>query len=259
MCINTNLQFKLKKKKIFDMKKIAFILLFMFVSLHAGLEYSVNAPLLGKIATLKITNKYNKHRYTIKITLIATGVGKSMTGGLIEYHTSKGTVKRGVMFAKEYTIEKYYEDIKYLKKYSFNYSNKKIKKTFKKWKSGKIIREEGKELSYFSTNDMLTTYHNIMKYKKKKKAGEYSISVAGAERIGGKLRFVIPDKNQKRKMLDKLDVNLEYEAMKLFLGRSYFKNGKGNLIFAIAKNGIAKKITLNNIKLFGTVTLKRIK
>jgi len=241
------------------MRRVLLIISFLFVSIDAELLYHVNASLLGKIGEVRVTSKQSKHSYSIKLDIKTTGIARRMSGNLLEHHSSKGYIKNGQFYAREYTVSKSYEDMKYLKKYKFDYSKKKIKKTLRKWQNGKLVRDSNSTLDYFSHNDIMTLYHNIRAFEKKNKAGAYSIWAAGAERVGGKSMFVLPTHEQKSAMLDEMSLDNSMQSIKLFLSRAYFSGSKGNIIFGIDKKGITKRATLNNLKLFGTVSIDRVK
>ncbi|HIP61798.1 MAG TPA: hypothetical protein EYG98_04510 [Sulfurovum sp.] len=240
------------------MKKILLMIFVLLGSMQAELVYSASTSLLGQIGEVKITSKYDKKNYYIKLDLKATGLAKSMSGGLVEHHLSKGFIKDGELHAREYSIEKFYKKNRYLKRYIFDYKKKKIKKVMKKWKNGKLAYNYSKALGYFANNDILTLYPNIMRFKNKDKTGSYTIRAAGAEKEGSKLTFTLPDTKSAKSILDDLDID-DGEIVKLFLQRSFLSNGKGNLTFGIGEDGIVKKATLNKLKLFGTLTAKRIK
>jgi len=149
------------------MKKIMMISVLLFVSLHAGTAYSARGTLVGEIVSIRENHQANSKHYNIDIDMRATGIAKSMSGNLKEHHSSRGTVKDGEFYAKEYKIDKSYKDIHYIRKYQFDYKRKRITKISIKWKKGKKLYEEKKVLAYFAHNDLLTLYHNIMRFKKK--------------------------------------------------------------------------------------------
>jgi hypothetical protein len=97
-----------------------------------------------------------------------------------------------------------------------------------------------------------------MRFKKKNKAGSYAIALAGAEKEGGKLTFILPKGAALQGEQKALGMK-SAEVIKLFLKRAFFSGGKGNLVFGMNKKGIVEKGTLKNVKLLGKVTLKRIK
>ena len=234
------------------------ILIFLFASLHAEMVYSANGTFIGKILDIRINHHANAKKYTISIDMKAVGLAKTMSGGLKERHTSHGTIRRGEYYAKEYMIDKLYKDIRYIRKYLFDYKRKKIVKVSTKWKKGKKLYEKKETLRYFAHNDIMTLYHNIMRFKKKNKTGRYVIALAGAEKEGGKLTFSLPEGAHLKGEQKALGMK-NSEIIKLFMKRSFFSGGKGNLVFGVDKKGIVKKGTLKNVKLLGEVTLKHIK
>jgi hypothetical protein len=250
------LEIEVKGKR--KLKKIYVIFILLFASLHAEMVYSAKGSLIGKIMDIRVNHRDDSKKYTIRIDMKAVGLAKTMSDGLKEHHTSHGTIRRGEYYAKEYKIDKTYKDIHYIRKYMFDYKKKKITKISTKWKKGKKLYENKETLKYFAHNDILTLYHNIMRFKKKNKAGSYAIALAGAEKEGGKLTFNLP-KGARLQGEQKALGMKNSEVIKLFMRRSFFSGGKGNLVFGVDKKGIVKRGTLNSVKLLGKVTLKRIK
>ena len=250
------LEIEIKGKRI--LKKIYIILCLLFVSLHAEMVYSAKGTLIGKIMDIRVNHHANAKKYRTRIDIKAVGLAKMMSDGLKESHASYGTVRRGEYYAKEYKIDKTYKDIHYIRKYLFDYKKKKITKVSIKWQKGKKLYENKEILKYFAHNDILTLYHNIMRFKKKNKSGSYAIALAGAEKEGGKLTFSLP-KGARLQGEQKALGMKNSEVIKLFMKRSFFSGGKGNLVFGVDKKGIVKRGTINSIKSLGKVTLKRIK
>jgi len=234
------------------------MLMLVNLSLYAQLHYVARGTLVGKMIDVKVNASANNKRYSIRIDMQTMGMIKLMTGGQIEHHSSYGSVRNGEYYAKEYKIDKTYKKIHYIRRYLFDYRNKKITKISMKWKEGKKLYETKEILKYFTHNDILTLYHNVLRFKKSHKPGSYSLTLAGAEKEGGKLKFVLPGSTALTKEQSKLGMK-QAEVIKVFMYRSFLSGGKGSLTFGIDKNGIAEKIILDSVKMLGKVTLKRIR
>ena len=238
------------------MKKILFVITAFNIFLYAQLNYSVKASLLGEIAKVNITSNIKNKRYTLQLKLTTTGIAKMMSGSRKEIYKSKGRIKDGSYYADVFTVKQTFKNKKYFKKYTFDYKKHKIKKVYQKWENGKLTSTTTKYLKYFSHNDLLTLYHNILQFKKSNKNGHYRISAAGAERGGSSILFELPNDTKTKKVLKKLSVK-NASAMMLDIRRSYLSKGRGTMIFAIAKNGIAKKVTMNHVKMVGSLSIYR--
>ncbi len=223
-----------------------------------SLHYVARGTLVGTIIDAKVHYKANSKRYTIRVDMKATGLIKLMSGGQIEHHSSYGSVRHGEYYAKEYKIDKTYKDIHYIRRYLFDYKKKKITKISIKWKKEKKLYENKEVLKYFAHNDILTLYHNSVKYKKKHPSGHFSVALAGAEKEGGKLILSFP---AGKKLQEERNAIGEKSAaiIKVYMKRAFLSGGRGSLTFAIDKNGMAKKVILDSVKLLGKVTLKRVR
>jgi len=238
-------------------KSIAVILVFlvgMFIEANR-LHYVAKGTLVGTMIDAQVQYSAGKSQYSIKVKMRATGIVKILSGGQVETHTSFGRIKNGEYFAKEYKIEKRFKHIHYLRRYLFDYERKKITKISTKWKKGKKLYENKETLKYFAHNDILTLYHNIVRYKKKHASGHFAIALAGAEKEGGKLKFFFPSGKKlenERKILSEMSAGI----IKVYMQRKFLSGGKGNLTFAIDKHGIASKVVLDSVKLLGKVVLE---
>lgn len=246
-------------KRRVEMKKIYVLLLAMTVSaVSQSYRYDVKASLVGKIGEVRVTSSESKTKYSIDLRLKATGFAKSMSHNLVEHHSSHGSIRDGEYYAKEYKLVKTYKDMKYIRKYIFDYKRKKIKKVSIKWKKGKKLYEKSTTLKYFANNDAMTLYHNVLRFKGTHKAGRYGIKLAGAEKDGGRILFDIPSGKALKHAQGALGVR-GLDILSLGLRRSFFSGGKGTLSLGIDSSGTTQKATLTNVKLLGTMTLYRIK
>ena len=251
----------LEKEKQGGMKKSIIVILTLTISMFAesgSLHYVAKGTLVGRMIDAQVQYNADKSVYSVKVKMRATGIAKMLSGGQVESHTSSGRIKHGEYLAKEYRIEKRFKDIRYLRRYLFDYQRKKITKISTKWEKGKKLYENRETLKYFAHNDILTLYHNIVRYKQKHASGHFAIALAGAEKEGGKLKFFFPAGKSLQREQNKLD-EVGTGIIKVYMKRKFLSGGKGNLTFAIDTHGIANKVVLDSVKLLGKVVLKRIK
>jgi hypothetical protein len=240
------------------MKKILLVWSLLFISVQAKQVYEIKASWIGKVGEATFSSRSSSKKYTIDGYIKATGIAKSMSGGLKEHHHSSGSVRNGQYYADIYTIDKTSKGKRYYKKYIFDYRHKKITKISKKWKGKKLLYDKKQVLNYFAHNDALTLYHNIIHFKKSNSAGSYTIRAAGAEYEGGKLTFFLPKGKQKDRTLNALELT-RGDILRLYLSKGFFAGKKGSLVFGIDKDGVTQKATLNNVKLLGTLTAYKVK
>ena len=239
------------------MKKLSLLLLLSSL-MHAQITYIAKASLIGEIGRVFISEKKDKKHYQIDVEIKATGLAKSMSGNLVEHHTSKGFIKKGEYYAQKYRIQKRTKNKRYFKEYTFDYKRKKITKISKKWKEEKLSYTHKSTLKYFSQNDLLTLYHNIIHFKADGKRGQYTIKSAGAEQGDSKLRFTLYSKKQNKKMLQEMGMAQDGDVLKLFMKRGFFSDGKGSLTFFMDNKEVTRKAVLKSVKILGTVTAKRV-
>ncbi len=228
--------------------KISFVWISLFCAVYADSHYIARGSLVGGIADIKLHHRETSETYTTRLVISATGLAKTLSGNQKEIHISKGKVRHNEYYAGEYVVTKWHKNTKYLKRYLFDYLHKKIRKFSTKWKNGKQVYSKKETLRYFSHNDMLTLYHNILHFKKRHKRGKYAITLAGAENHGGKVTFGFAN-GQDMKGADTLTLDINNSA---------FAKGKGRLLFEIGSDSSVITGELRGVKLLGTVTLKRL-
>lgn len=228
--------------------KISFFWISLLYMVYADSHYVVRGSLIGGIADIRVHHRERLTAYTTKLEISAVGLAKALSGNQREMHISKGRVKNGEYYAREYVVTKWYKDIKYLKRYLFDYPHKKILKFSTKWKKGKKTYSKKETLRYFAHNDMLTLYHNILHFKKKHKRGRYAITLAGAENHGGKVTFGLANGR---------DVE-GVDTLTLDIKNSAFAKEKGRLLLEVDRDSSVITGELRGVKLLGTVTLKRL-
>jgi len=227
------------------LSKILSVLMLFAVSLYSdNLKYIVDAGLFGNLANINLTYNSSKTKYSAIMEIRPKGLVKLRASRILDRRTSRGFIKNGQYYSTLYEVVKTYKGNKKVRRiYSFDYKNKRVTKHYTVWQNGKKITDTKTKLPYFSSNDLLNMYHNIVYYAKNAKRGTYKISAVGAENDGGKIKFSILSKN----------------SIKMYINNSNFSKGKGVLIFDVAASGISDLGKVMRIKMLGSAKLKRIK
>ena len=227
--------------------KLLITTLFLSATVFAqSLVYKVKAPLFGTVGEINV-NYYNSgSSYNINANMKTFGFAKKMSGNRIEHYKSTGSVRNGKYYAKHFTQNATYKNKKNHLEYIFNYGSKKITKVRKKWTNGKVKTNYQKELSYFTYNDLFSVYHNIVHDIRNKPAGWYQVQVAGLEKSGGYLKVKIPTLAQQKKEAKNIGVK-DVWIFHLFTNKPIMKSKKGEIIFAVGSDGVAKAVRVLDI------------
>ena len=247
------------------MKKSLFILgliLLLISQIEAkvlDVSYKVSFGMFGQMGITDAHLEMKDDRYTIDIGLKATGMAKALSKNRKERHISQGHIVNGVLVSESYTVIKRYGK-KYIEKiYHIDHQQKRVTKDYIKKNEDKVTAKKHTVLDFYSKNDLLTLYFNLPKMiTDRSKSAMYEFSAVGAERQQGKVEVHIPKKadlKEYKKVLGEGD----YWYITAIIHQKIFESNKGELILAIGKDGVAEKVVLKDLIMFGDLVAERIK
>ena len=222
-------------------------LLLLFISLNADtLHYVVKAPLFGTIGKVNIDYTVSNNHYNIVADMKTSGFAKTLSGNRTEHYDTQGSVKNNRYFAEHFLQDVHFKKKHVKLEYLFDYKNQKIRKIKKKWKSNKLLNQTDRYLSYFAHNDLFSAYHNIVqKLQHTADNSRFTIIAAGLERFKGRLEVIVPSKAQQQKEAKALRVK-GVRIFHIVTHKNILGSTNGEIIFAVAPNGIAKAIRVLN-------------
>ena len=240
------------------MKILPFIILNFSFLFANSLTYKVYAPLFGEVGEVKINYTLTSTKYEIKATTKTYGFAKKLSGNRVESYLAKGFIKNNIYHAKDFIQDVKYKNKKSFLEYIFNYKAKKIIKIRKKWIDNKLTTNYKKPLSYFTYNDLFTSYHNIVATLKNRASGVYKMQVAGMEKYGGYLIIKIPPKKIQQKEAKSMKVDNVW-VFHIVTKKRILKSKSGEIIFAVGEDGIAKAVRVIDIPIVSHLDAKLIK
>jgi len=235
-------------------------LLYMPISAEAiSANYDVSYGVLGKIGTAKAVLKKEQKSYTIDIKLATTGLARLLSSGRKEHHISQGHMENGLMVSDFYQVIKSHGDTVMRKEYRVDHKRKKVKKHYRKFKKGVLVREEKTVLDFYAKDDLLTLYFNLNTViTDKTKPQTYGFKAVGAERQKGKVTVIIPTQNKKPKYEELLGKDATWYATAI-IHQKIFSSKEGRLMLAVGKDGITNKAVLKDVIFFGDIRAVRVK
>ena len=246
------------------MKKILILLSLLLVTtfIHAETikaDFKVEFGIIGEIGIANAVLTRDDNYYEINVKLKATGIADTLSGGRTEHHVSKGHIEDGVMVSDYYQISKSYGSKTSNKLYTTNHKTKKVKRTFKRWKNGKLIKEKEKILDFYSKDDLLTLYFNLdKKVKDKTLSKDYVFTAVGAEKQDGKVEVGIPKKSNLSEYKEMLGESDDSWYAKAIVYQDIFSSDKGELLLRVGDDGITQKAVLKDLIFFGDIRAERI-
>jgi len=245
------------------MKKILIsVALFLTISLQAETikaNYQVDFGIIGEIGIAEATLTKDEKSYVIDVELKATGIAKSLSGGRTERHISKGHIENGMMISDLYQVIKSHGSKTTNKIYRIDHVNKKVTKTYKRWKNGKVDSDRNETLDFYSKDDLLTLYFNLNhKIEDKTTSKSYTFKAVGAEKQNGKAEIFIPKKDNVDEYKEMLGKNDDSWYARAIIHQDIFSSDKGELLLRIGNDGITEKAVLKDLIFFGDIRAKRI-
>lgn len=234
----------------------------MTLFLHAETikaDYKVEFGIMGEIGIANAVLTRDDTYYEIDVKLKATGLAKTLSGGREEHHISKGHIENGMMVADYYQITKSYGSKTSSKLYTINHTDKTVKRSYKRWKNGKLVKEEEDALDFYSKDDLLSLYFNLeQKISDKKESKSYVFTAVGAEKQHGDVEVYIPQSSELEEYKDVLGEEDSGWYAKAIVHQNIFSSDKGELLLKIGEDGITEKAVLKDLILFGDIRAERI-
>ena len=246
------------------MKKILISLSFLVLSIFAQAEtikadFKVEFGFIGEIGIANAVLTKDDTYYEINVKLKATGIADTLSGGRKEHHISKGHIENGVMVSDYYQVTKSHGSKMTTKLYSINHEEKTVKKEYKRWKNGKLTKDETETLDFYSADDLLSLYFNLnQKITDRKKAKHYTFKAVGAEKQQGTVEVAIPKESELKDYKDILGESDDSWYAKAIVHQDIFSSDKGELLLRIGDDGITQKAVLKDLIFFGDIRAERI-
>jgi hypothetical protein len=245
------------------MKKVLIVLIFLFTSFLSAevikADYKVEFGIFGEIGIANALLTKDEHNYVIDVELKATGLSKALSSNRKEQHISKGHIEDGMMITDLYQVIKSHGSKQTNKVYRINHETKTVTKEYKRWKNGKLTKDTNTTMDYYSKDDLLTLYFNLdKKISDKKKPNSYTFKAVGAERQGGRVDVVIPNKNELPEYKDAVGDDESSWYARAIIYQDIFSSDKGELLLRIGNDGITEKAVLKDLIFFGDIRAIRL-
>jgi len=241
------------------MKKIIWLIFIFTILMNASnYKYIVSSPLFGKLGVITVESYTSSRGYILKVKAKTEGMAIFLTKNRVERYLSKGHYNGKELVTDLFKINRYIKNKKEIDEYHFDYHSHIVTKRRKRWKRGILKKDDTKSIKYFSSQDLVALYLNIIPKIIKSKKYKKSFLVIGAEKIGGKVTVYIPNRKREKKELKKLDLKTAHIIIVTTSGKIFGKRGR-ELIMAIDDNGVLKASRLEALPIIGNIYIKRIK
>jgi len=246
------------------MKKLLILLtslLFSSVSYAETItaNYKVEFGVFGEIGIANATLTRDENSYEISVELSATGIAKTLSGDRKEHHISKGHIENGLMVSDMYQVIKSHGSKTVNKVYRVDHVTKTVTKEYKRWKNGKLSKDEKTTVDYYSKDDLLTLYFNLdNKILDKTMSNSYTFTAIGAEKQNGSVDIQIPSASELDEFKEAVGEKEDGWYARAIIHQDIFDSDKGELLLRIGEDGITQKAVLKDLVFFGDIRAIRL-
>lgn len=235
-----------------------FLLLGGFLSAKVTqLNYTANFGVFGTVGSIENRLTQDKTTYEIDTKVTLAGLAKVLLSGQTEHYISKGHMENGLMVSDFYKMVSKKQDKEVSKEYHIDHQGKYVTKRTRRWFKGKLMKDSTEKLKFYAKDDLLTLYFNLGNAVKQK-GRKYLFTAVGLEKQNGKVQVTVPDESQAGVYKKDLGEGAEVYA-KALIHQENFRNKKGDILLAVAKDGFIHKSVIKDILLYGDAQLVRVK
>jgi len=243
-------------------KLLIFIVLFIGLSEMAyaktiQLNYKATFGIFGTVGTIKNRLTHNARTYTIVTKVKLAGLAKVLMGGQVEEYVSRGHIENGLMISDKYTMTSTKKGKVVKKEYTINHKKKYVRKRYRKWIKGKLLKDKTEKLNFYAKDDLLTLYFNLGNAVKEK-GKTYVFKAVGLEKQQGKVHITIPSDTKNTSYKKDLGSGAALYA-KALIHQKNFRKKKGDILLAIGHDGFIKKSVIKDVLMYGDAKLIRTK
>ncbi len=228
--------------------------------LHAKTEelnYKATFGIFDTVGMIKNRLTQDNNSYIIETKVVLKGMAKIIMGNQLEHYVSKGHMENGLMVSDLYEMTSTKRDKKKVRTYTINHKEKSVIKRYRKWKNGKLVKDQTQKLDFYAKDDLLTFYFNMNRVIEEK-GKKYLFKVVGLEKQKGEVQITVPNGSNTASYKRDLGNSADWYAKALIVQEN-FRNKKGDILLSVSKDGFIKKAVIKDILLFGDAKLIRVK
>jgi len=244
----------------FFISSILIVLCSLFLQAKSvQVNYKGTFGVFGKVGTIYNTIDQNTTNYQIETNVKLAGVAKMILGGQKEHYLSRGHIENGLMVSDYYVMTSAKKDKKVMKEYYIDHTKKKTYKRYRKWKHGKLVKDQKKDLGFYAKDDLLTLYFNMDKYVRAHPKGSvFTVKAVGLEKQKGIVKITVPSPKEIHRYQKDLGSQAAWYAKALIVQEN-FRKKKGDILLAGSQDGFIQKAVIKDILMYGDAKLIRIK
>jgi hypothetical protein len=240
---------------------MALFLLILFFS-HAKemtLTYKGTFGVFGTVGVIDNRLKQQDTHYEIKTTVTLAGLAKMLLSGQKEEYLSQGHMENELMIPDYYRMSSWKKGKKTLKEYWIDHQKQQVKKRFRRWKKGKLVKDQTQLLPFYAKDDLLTLYFNMNTHIKQHRGRRsFKLKAVGLEKQKGIVRITVASPVEEPVYRKDLGKSADWYAKALIVQKN-FRKKKGDILLSVGEDGFIQKAVIKDILLYGDAQLERIR
>jgi len=241
------------------LKRIVIIIGMGVWMLRGGWDYRIVSPLAGTLGTIRIDKREKGKHYRIDVEVQSRGLAALLTGDRREHYRSEGVVLRGVLKSRHLTLERQTKKKRQIDTYRIETVHKKVFRHRIRWKKGHMDENSTTTLPYYSEEDLLTLYFNVLpKIMNPKSGTHWEILTVGAEKIKGKVLIDRLTGKAADKARKDLKVGPDFSVILLYSPQKIAGKRNRRFTAALDRKGFPVRIRFVAIPVVGEILIERV-
>ncbi|ADV45918.1 DUF3108 domain-containing protein [Nitratifractor salsuginis] len=217
-------------------------------------EYRITSPLFGTLGSVQIReNNTSQKGYRIVAEAKTHGIAATLTRHRHWQVLSEGKWKGLRRVPHHYSYQEEDKKKKKIHDYSIDPVHRKVEKSTREWKRGKLRKKERSKLPYYSDEDPATLLFNLLSHPQMLKSGRYR--VVGAEKNGGYITVTVPDERNAASERSRLRVGKQEKIVYIVIPQK--KKSSRKIVAAVSTDGELDAAYTVAVPVIGVLYMKR--
>jgi hypothetical protein len=223
------------------------------------LTYKGTFGVFGTVGMIDNRLKQQDGRYEIKTTVTLAGLAKMLLSGQKEEYLSRGQMESGLMVPDYYKMSSRKKGKKTLKEYWIDHRKHQVKKRYRRWKDGKLVKDQTQILPFYAKDDLLTLYFNMNTHIRQHRGSHsFKLKAVGLEKQKGIVKITVASPEEVPAYRKDLGKSADWYAKALIVQKN-FRKKKGDILLSVGEDGFIQKAVIKDILLYGDAQLERIR
>lgn len=220
----------------------------------ASWEYRISSPLFGTLGRVQIREtQLPKRGYRIEAEAKTRGIAATLTRHRRWQVLSEGKVVQGLRRSRHYRYLTEDRKKKRVHDYRIDPAHKRVVKSNREWKKGRLKKDEQVKLPYYVERDLATLLFDLLSHPQNLKSGRYR--AVGAEKNGGWVTLTVPKEKEAVSERSRLGVGSQDRIVYILVPKKGKKARK--IVAAVTPHGELDAAYTVAVPVIGVLYMKR--